>query len=145
MWYIVEKDQEAELNNNKSNIKPGYKPGWRSSKGSGSALWYSSVSLSTSSDILKNGGGGGHGLLSLTLTSESNCLQCTWKFSHLVNMLTRSWVLPCCSRSHCSSRAVSSAFESTLPSMADAIRWSARDRETCYIGNQSSLNKSTKK
>lgn len=61
----MEKDQEAELNNNKSNIKPGYKPGWRSSKGSGSALWYSSVSLSTSSDILKNGGGG-------TWTAESH-------------------------------------------------------------------------
>lgn len=38
----------------------------------------------------------------------------------LVRMVTSSWVLPCCSLSHCSSRAVSSALESTLAD-ADAI------------------------
>lgn len=37
-----------------------------------------------------------------------------------VRMLTSSCVLPCCSLSHCSSRAVSSALESTLAD-ADAI------------------------
>lgn len=40
--------------------------------------------------------------------------------THLVMILTSSCVLPSCSLSHCSSRAVSSALESTLAD-ADAI------------------------
>lgn len=99
-------------------------PGWRSSKGSGSALWYSSVSFSTSSEILKVAA-------HLQVTHQNTARETNSSLSEfktnkesittdLVRMLTSSCVLPCCSLSHCSSRAVSSALESTLAD-ADAI------------------------
>lgn len=94
-------------------------PGCLSSKGSGSALWYSSVSFSTSSEILKITA---HQNIETVYFPKSQSLYMSKSHNstYLVRMLTSSCVLPCCWVSHCSSKAVSSALESTLAD-ADAI------------------------